>query len=194
MICMYPQIVAQYILTALAPRVNLEFQYLMAMTHTWIGCFLTTVWNTTFTQCVCHLTQHTFFRYGMLVFLVPYSVLIQGDWIHQWEKEEIQLRRGSFTSTIPLKILLISNDPRFRRKHPCVPDGSDGSDGTWYPLTENYTLPVALHWYLLYFLATYTHHQNDTCVTLFTVATGMLKPFFLRPPLLWKLCWCTLKS
>jgi len=37
----------------------------------------------------------------------------------------------------------ISNDYSFRQKHPCVPDGSDGSDGTSYPLMENFTLPVA---------------------------------------------------
>ena len=38
---------------------------------------------------------------------------------------------------------IISNNSSFRQKHPGVPDGSDGSDGTSYPLTENYTLPVA---------------------------------------------------
>ena len=37
----------------------------------------------------------------------------------------------------------ISNNPSFRLKHPGVPDSSDGSDGTSYPVTENYTLPVA---------------------------------------------------
>ena len=37
----------------------------------------------------------------------------------------------------------ISNNSSFRQKHPGVADGSDGSDGTSYPLTENYTLPVA---------------------------------------------------
>jgi len=37
----------------------------------------------------------------------------------------------------------ISNNSSFCQKHPGVPDGSDGSDGTSYPLTENYTLPVA---------------------------------------------------
>ena len=37
----------------------------------------------------------------------------------------------------------ISNNPGFRLKHPGVPDGSDGSDGTSYLLTENYKLPVA---------------------------------------------------
>jgi len=37
----------------------------------------------------------------------------------------------------------ISNDPNFRLEHPGVPDGSDGSDGTSYALTENCTLPVA---------------------------------------------------
>jgi hypothetical protein len=37
----------------------------------------------------------------------------------------------------------ISNNPGFRLKHPGVPDGSHGSDGTSYPLTENYILPLA---------------------------------------------------
>jgi len=37
----------------------------------------------------------------------------------------------------------ISNDPNYRPKHPGVPDGCDGSDGTSYALTGNYTLPVA---------------------------------------------------
>jgi len=37
----------------------------------------------------------------------------------------------------------ISNDPNFHLKHPGVPDGSDGSDGTSCALMENYTLRVA---------------------------------------------------
>jgi len=37
----------------------------------------------------------------------------------------------------------ISNNSSFRQKHPGVPDSSDGYDRTLYPLTENYTLPVA---------------------------------------------------
>jgi hypothetical protein len=37
----------------------------------------------------------------------------------------------------------ISNNPSFRLKHPGDPDSPDGSAGTSYPLTENYTLPVA---------------------------------------------------
>jgi len=37
----------------------------------------------------------------------------------------------------------ISNNASFRLKHLGVPDGSDGSDGTSNPLTENYMLPVA---------------------------------------------------
>jgi len=36
---------------------------------------------------------------------------------------------------------------------------------------------VALHTYLLYFVVTYTHHQNDTCVTLFAGAEVMLEHF-----------------
>jgi len=97
----------------------------------------------------------------------------------------------------------ISNNPSFGLKHPGVPDGSDGSGGTSYPLTENQTRPVA--WatgrvpYLpcggyytmpcilatrrvVYYtrrsgvrlpllcvrnVVTYTHHRNDTYVTLF---------------------------
>jgi len=74
----------------------------------------------------------------------------------------------------------ISNNSSFRQKHPGVPDGCDGSDGTSYPLTENYTLPVALHTYLLYFVVTFTHHQQDSCVTLFAGAAVMLKPFTQR--------------
>jgi hypothetical protein len=37
----------------------------------------------------------------------------------------------------------ISNNSSFRQKHPGVPGGSDGSDETLYPLTENVTLSVA---------------------------------------------------
>jgi hypothetical protein len=37
----------------------------------------------------------------------------------------------------------ISNNASFRLEHQDVPDGSHGSDGTSYPLTENFTLPVA---------------------------------------------------
>jgi hypothetical protein len=47
---------------------------------------------------------------------------------------------------------VISNNPSFRQKHPGVLDGSDGSDGTSNPLTENYTLPVALHTQLHYYV------------------------------------------
>jgi len=39
---------------------------------------------------------------------------------------------------------------------------------------------VALHTYLLYFVVTYTHHQNDKCVTLFAGAAVMLKRFTER--------------
>jgi len=98
---------------------------------------------------------------------------------------------------------IINNNPSFRLKHPGVPDGSDGSGGTSYPLTANQTRPVACaighiafilcggyHTMplilamrrIVYFarrsgvrlpllcvwnVVTYTHHQNDTYVTLF---------------------------
>jgi len=37
----------------------------------------------------------------------------------------------------------ISNNSSFRQKDPGVADGSDGSDGPSYPLTQNYTRLVA---------------------------------------------------
>jgi hypothetical protein len=40
------------------------------------------------------------------------------------------------------RALNISKNSSFRQKLPGVPDGSDGSDDTSYPLMENYTLPV----------------------------------------------------
>ena len=100
-------------------------------------------------------------------------------------------------------LLMISNNPSFRLKHPGVPDGSDGFGGTSYPLTENQTRPLAQamgcvpylpcgSYYtmpliqatrrVLYYarrsgvrlpllcvrnVVMYTHHQNDTYVTLF---------------------------
>jgi len=42
-----------------------------------------------------------------------------------------------------VSILHISNKLSFHQKHQGILDGSDGSDGTSYPLTENYTIPMA---------------------------------------------------
>jgi len=119
----------------------------------------------------------------------------------------------------PIYILLmypISNNPGFRLKHPGVPDGSDGSGRTSYPLTENQTRPVAQAtgcvaylpcggYYtmplilatrrIVYYarrsgvrlpllcdrnVVTYTHHQNDTYVTLFARVAVMQWPFTQR--------------
>jgi len=75
--------------------------------------------------------------------------------------------------------ILISNNRSFCVKHLGVLDGSDGSDGTSYPLTENYMLPLAqatgrVAYSPLLVCRWYTHHQNDSCVTLFAGATVML--------------------
>jgi len=40
-------------------------------------------------------------------------------------------------------VAIISNDPTFCQKHPHVPDCSDSSEGTSYPLMQNHTLPIA---------------------------------------------------
>ena len=88
---------------------------------------------------------------------------------------------GNLTNLSP--VAYISNNPNFGVKHMCVPDGSYGSDGTSYPLKENYMLPVAQATGHVAYLppllcacnvVTYTHHQNDTCVTLFAGAAVML--------------------
>jgi hypothetical protein len=93
----------------------------------------------------------------------------------------------------------ISNEPCFRQEHWVVSNGPDGSEGTSYPLTENQTRRVRcippmlrLLFKASYFrcvvyyarrpgvslpllsvrnVVTYTHHQNDTYVTLFVPPT-----------------------
>ena len=65
---------------------------------------------------------------------------------HVWEHLESQSCIQFVFSSKYLCIYIathISNNSSFRQKHPGVPDGSDGSDGTSHPLTENYTLPIA---------------------------------------------------
>jgi len=52
-------------------------------------------------------------------------------------------QQSSFASAEGVVPTHISNNSSFRLKHPGVPDGSDGSGGTSYPLTENQTRPVA---------------------------------------------------
>jgi len=76
-------------------------------------------------------------------------------------------------------ITSISNNPSLRLKHSGVLDGSDCSDGTSYPLTENYTLQITqamgcVAYLPLFHCTLYTDHQNDMCVTLFAGAAVML--------------------
>jgi hypothetical protein len=79
----------------------------------------------------------------------------------------------------------ISTNFSFGYKDPGVPDDSEGFDGTSCTLTENYSLPVApATGHIAYIphvpcarnVVTFTHHQNDTCITLFTWAAVMLQP------------------
>jgi hypothetical protein len=72
----------------------------------------------------------------------------------------------------------VGNNASFRLNHPRVPDGSDDSDGTSYPLMGNSTFPVAqatgcVAYFLPLLCAWYTHHQNDTCVKIFAGAPVM---------------------
>jgi len=86
-------------------------------------------------------------------------------------------------------IFIISNNPSVCHKHLGVPDASDGSDRTSYPLTENYMLPVAEVMGRIAYLpsllcarnmVTYTHHQHHTWVRLFAVAAVILYPLTQR--------------
>jgi hypothetical protein len=45
--------------------------------------------------------------------------------------------------SVCILINTIRNNSSFCEKLPGVPDDSDGPDRTSYPLTQNYTLPVA---------------------------------------------------
>jgi len=80
--------------------------------------------------CISWYCQLWYFWGPIVVMRVPES----GRNTHQapvrWQPKWLWLR-------------YISNDPNFHLKHPGVLDSSDGSDGTSYALTANYTLCVA---------------------------------------------------
>jgi len=62
-----------------------------------------------------------------------------------WEsKGEVKAIQNHIVNalTVPAD-MAISDNSSFCQKHLGVPDSSDGSDGTSYPLTENHMLPVA---------------------------------------------------
>jgi len=74
---------------------------------------------------------------------------------------------------------IITNNASYLLKHPGVPDGSDGPDGTSDPVMDDYTLPVAQATGCVAYLHPllcpwYMHHQNDSCVTLFAGVAVML--------------------
>jgi hypothetical protein len=79
--------------------------------------------------------------------------------------------------TCTIMICFISNNSSIGLKDPGVPSGSDGSNVTSYPLTQNDTLSFSQATVRFAYLppvlcarnvVTYMHHQKDTYVTLFT--------------------------
>jgi len=62
---------------------------------------------------------------------------------------------------------------------------------TRYPSQRRW---VALHTYLPYCVVKYTHHQNDTCVTLFAVAVVILTPVTQSLAMFNSLRWLRLSS
>jgi hypothetical protein len=84
----------------------------------------------------------------------------------------------------------ISNNPGFRLKHPGVPDGSDGSDGTSYPLTENYTLPVAQATGRVAQDSTW-ERQRQTCERL---GAPRITVEHSGKNNIWERCWCAWNS
>jgi hypothetical protein len=62
---------------------------------------------------------------------------LSGDWLRIFIYEMFPTFTDKYKSDV------ISNNPSFRLKHTRVPDSSDRSDETWYPLMANYTIPDA---------------------------------------------------
>jgi hypothetical protein len=129
-----------------------------------------------------HNCQNPQFRCGVVLILFMEVVgCMLPSWLRQFIDHHLLLPK-------PLHALLyrfsdcahrISNNTSFHLNHPGVPEGSDGCDGTSYPLTENLTLPVAqatgrVAYLPLLLCARYTHNQNNTCVILFAGAAVML--------------------
>jgi len=88
--------------------------------------------------------QHLFPHLPFAPLRVPFS----GHWLWPWPFCQLSLLRKHLwtcgnNARRPPCSSIISNNPRFRLKHPGVPDGSDSSGGTSYPLTENQTRPFA---------------------------------------------------
>jgi hypothetical protein len=84
----------------------------------------------------------------------------------------------------------MSNNPGFRLKHPGDPDGSDGSDGTSYPLTENYTLPVSQAMGRIAQHSTW-ERQRQTCERL---GAPRITVEHAGKNNIWECCWCAWNS
>jgi len=92
---------------------------------------------------------------------------------HYWLKHTAILQPSSATTLISIWNTWVFRTALTALTEPCT---------LWRRNTRSLTprRRVTLHTYLLYFVVTYTHHQNNTCVTLFAGAAVMLKPFFRR--------------
>jgi len=66
-----------------------------------------------------------------------------GEVAESWERKAELIKEEAFPKPLKGVRKNISNNPSFHLKHQGVPDGSDGSGRTLYPLTENQTRPVA---------------------------------------------------
>jgi len=95
----------------------------------------------------------------------------------------------NFHSLPPLLLPFISNNSSFCQKCPGVPDGSDGSEGTSYPLTVNYTLsvPQAMGPSLLDWCSGLRVHLGAPGGTVNHCRAVWEKQ-------LWECCWCAWKS
>jgi hypothetical protein len=118
----------------------------------------------------------------MEMYYATESIYLGGPWVDRYHLI-IQNTQHIFPSSLSHALLpsihSISSNPSSHLKHHGVLDSFDSSDGTSYPLLENYHLPVAqaTGWVaylppLLY--SWYTHHQNDMCVTHFAGAAVIL--------------------
>jgi len=104
--------------------------------------------------------------------VVPVSDRREHISISQWLAERVH---RSLSASLATTLDSVRNTQVFRTALTALTEPRT----LWWGITR-YPSPrrwVALHSYLLYFLVTYRHHQNDTCVSLFAVAAVTLKPF-----------------
>jgi len=112
------------------------------------------------TVCASRIIHHLS-KWSHFPIPVETSMFHNLKWLHQ---QKLQFRSGN-TRVIQMALMALTEPRTLRLRCTCYP----------WPRRR-----VALHMYLLYSLLMFTHHQKDTCVTLFAGAAVILKLFTQR--------------